>query len=288
MVAEVLCIDIDRVKVINTDTDVKPWDVGVHASRTSYVAGNSALLVAREAKAKLLAVAAEQAGAPVGELDLRDGWIVRSNERLQSIDRLVRTLHFTGRGELLVTHGYFEPSSVAQDRDFKGNVSPTYAFGTQVVEVEVEMDTGVVRVLGVYAAHDVGRVLNALSIEGQIEGGIVMGLGYSLTEELKIRGGRVTNPCFRDYHLFTAPEVPPIQFELIETEDPTGPFGAKGIGEAPAICVAAAVANAVHHATGVRFTRLPLSPERVLEGLIAAGVADDPAAPVAAAASAGA
>ncbi len=277
MVAQTLGVGLDRVKVINSDTDVKPWDVGVHASRTSYVAGNSALLVARQARDKLLAAAAQQHRVPRESLDLRGGFVVRGHEKLEPLDRLVRTLHFSGRGELCVTQAYFEPSSVKQDPGFHGNVSPTYAFATHVVEVEVELDTGHVRVVDVVAAHDVGRVLNALGIEGQVEGGVVMGLGYSLTEELTVREGRVLNPGFRDYHLLTAPEIPPIRIEFIETEDPTGPFGAKGIGEAPAICVAAAVANAVHHATGVRFTKLPLTPERVLEGLIAAGVTPDPA-----------
>ena len=275
MVAETLGVGLDRVKVLNSDTDVKPWDVGVHASRTSYVAGNSALLAAREAKSKLLGAAAEHHRLDPATLDLAGGWVVQGDRRVEPLDRLVRTLHFAGKGELLITHAYFKPTSVPQDRDFKGNVSPTYAFGTHVVEVEVELDTGVIRVLGVWAAHDVGKVLNALGIVGQIEGGVVMGLGYSLTEELLIRGGRVKNPSFRDYHLLTAPEVPPIHTTFIETGDPTGPFGAKGVGEAPAICVAPAVVNAVHAATGVRFTRLPLSPERVLDGLVAAGIAPD-------------
>ncbi|MBI3183577.1 MAG: xanthine dehydrogenase family protein [Myxococcales bacterium] len=279
IVAEVLGLSVDRVKVINTDTDVKPWDVGVHASRTSYVAGNSALMAASKAREKLLGAAAEQHRVPPSELSLRDGFVCRGEERLEPLDKLVRTLHFSGKHELLATQAYFEPGSVHQDREFRGNVSPTYAFGTHAVEVEVELDTGVVRPLGVWAAHDVGKVLNELGLEGQIEGGVVMGLGYALTEELKVREGRILNPCFRDYHLLTAPEVPPIRMSFIETEDPTGPFGAKGVGEAPAICVAAAVANAVFHATGVRFTRLPLTPERVLEGLIAAGVTQDPAAP---------
>lgn len=275
IVAEVLGVHLDRVRVVNSDTDVKPWDVGVHASRTSYVAGNSAMLAATQAKEKLLAAAAKQHGVPVAELTLREGHVMRGGKKLEPIDRLVRALHFSNQAELLITQAYFEPGSVKQDGGFKGQVSPTYAFGTHAVEVEVELDTGLVRVLGVWAAHDVGKVLNALGIEGQIEGGVVMGLGYALTEELKVEQGKVKNPSFRDYHLFTAPEVPPIHFELVETQDPSGPFGAKGVGEAPAICVAAAVANAVYDATGVRFTSLPLTPERVLEGLIAAGVAPD-------------
>jgi xanthine dehydrogenase molybdenum-binding subunit len=275
MVAEVLGVHLDRVKVINTDTDVKPWDVGVHASRTSYVAGNSALLAANAAKEKLLKAAAEQHGLPFEELSLANGCVMRGETKVDALDKLVRSLHFSDRAELLITQAYYEPGSVKQDAGFKGNVSPTYAFGTHVAEVEVELDTGLVRVTKVSTAHDVGKVLNSLGIEGQIEGGVVMGLGYALTEELKVKNGVVVNPGFRDYHLYTSPEVPPISFDFIETEDPTGPFGSKGVGEAPSICVAAAISNAVYDATGVRFTELPLTPERVLAGLIAAGVVDE-------------
>ena len=150
-----------------------------------------------------------------------------------------------------------------QDRGYKGDVSAAYAFATQVAEVEVDLETGMVKVLQVTAAHDIGRVINRMGAEGQVHGGIVMGLGYALSEELHVEGGRVTNPSFREYKLITSPEVPPIDITLVETLDPDGPYGAKGIGEAPAICTAPAVANAIRHATGGRFTTLPLTPERV-------------------------
>jgi xanthine dehydrogenase molybdenum-binding subunit len=157
-----------------------------------------------------------------------------------------------------------------QDREFKGNVSPTYAFATQVAELEVDVETGVVRVLKVTSAHDVGRVINALGIEGQVEGGVVMGVGYATREHLLVDDGHVTNPSFRDYKILTAPEIPEIDYAFIETMDPEGPSGAKGIGEAPAICTAAAIANAFYNATGVRMYGLPFTPERVLRALKAA------------------
>jgi xanthine dehydrogenase molybdenum-binding subunit len=119
----------------------------------------------------------------------------------------------------------------------------------------------------VTGAHDVGRVLNRLGIEGQIEGGIVMGQGYALTENLIIRDGVVSNPSFRDYKLVTAPEIPEMDVAFIETMDGEGPQGAKGVGEAPAICVAAAVGNAIYNATGVRITALPFTPENVYRAL---------------------
>jgi xanthine dehydrogenase molybdenum-binding subunit len=156
---------------------------------------------------------------------------------------------------------------VHQDRQFKGDVSAAYAWATQVVEVEVDTDTGIVAMKRVTAAHDVGRVLNRLGIEGQIEGGVVMGQGYALTENLMVQDGVVRNPSFRDYKLVTAPEIPEMDIAFIESMDGEGPQGAKGVGEAPAICVAAATANAIFNATGVRIRELPFTPERVYRAL---------------------
>jgi xanthine dehydrogenase molybdenum-binding subunit len=202
---------------------------------------------------------------PADQLDIRRGMVVRASdgEVLVDLAKVLRSLHFSDRAEVVVTHHYYEPPSVMQTPDFKGNVSPTYAFATQAAEVEVDMETGVVRVLRITAAHDVGRVINRMGAEGQVHGGVVMGLGYALSEELQVEQGRIVNPTFREYKLVTSPEVPEIDITFVETEDPAGPYGAKGIGEAPSICTAAAVANAVRHATGGRFTALPLTPERV-------------------------
>jgi len=263
--AEELGVPLDRVRVLNNDTQVRIWDVGVHASRTTFIGGNSARMAAAKARKKLLAAAADQVGLPAEELDIRQGMVVRSSdgEVLRDLGKVVRSLHFSDKAEVVVTHHYYEPPSVMQTPDFKGNVSSTYAFATQIAEVEVDMETGVVRVLRVTAAHDVGRVINRLGVEGQVHGGVVMGLGYALSEELQVEGGRVMNPTFREYKLITAPEVPEIDVTFVETQDPAGPYGAKGIGEAPSICTAAAVANAVRHATGGRHTELPLTPERV-------------------------
>jgi xanthine dehydrogenase molybdenum-binding subunit len=166
-----------------------------------------------------------------------------------------------------MTTYYYEPPSVHQDKGFKGNVSASYAWATQVVEVEVDLDTGIVRMTKVTGAHDVGRVINRLGIEGQIEGGVVMGQGYALTENLMIEDGRVKNPNFRDYKLVTAPEIPDMDISFIETMDGEGPQGAKGVGEAPAICIAAATANAIYNATGVRIYELPFTPEKVYRAL---------------------
>jgi xanthine dehydrogenase molybdenum-binding subunit len=269
LVCEELGLPLTSVKVVNNDTDITPWDVGVHASRTTFIAGNSAIGAARKAKAKIFAAAEKVTGVAAGDLDLRAGQIVeaQSGRVLMALDKLVRSLHFSDKAELVMTTHYYEPPSKHQDKAFKGDVSAAYAWATQVVEVEVDTDTGIVRTLKVTAAHDVGRVLNRLGIEGQIEGGIVMGQGYATTEELIVDRGVIRNPAFRDYKLVTAPEVPEIAIHFIETMDGEGPQGAKGVGEAPAICMAAATANAIYNATGVRIRELPFTPEKVYRAL---------------------
>ena len=269
IVAEELGLPLKNIRVVNNDTDITPWDVGVHASRTTFIAGNSALHAARQAKQKLLAAAANRLKRDADQLDLAGGNVIDrvSGEPLEPIAKIIRGVHFGKKNDLIMTSYYYEPPSTPPDKDQKGDISGCYAFGTHVAEVEVDLDTGVVKVLGISAAHDVGRVINRLGIEGQVEGGIAQGIGYALMEELKVDGGRVLNPTFSDYKLVTTQDLPELKIAFIETHDPAGPFGAKGIAESPLIPVAAAIANAVHNATGVRMTELPLTPERVLRKL---------------------
>lgn len=270
--AEELGIPFERVDVVNSDTTVKPWDVGVHASRTTFIAGNAVLMAARELRAKLLAVASQVLDEPAEELELVDGHVVvkRAPGRKMAYDKVIRSGHFREGGQILVAEAFYDPPNQMLSKDFKGNVSVTYGFAAQAALVEVDESTGKVEVLKIASAHDVGRALNPVGCEGQIEGGIHMGLGYALTEELLVDQGRVLNPQFLDYKLLTAPDMPELAITLIETVDPAGPFGAKGIGESGTIPVAAAVANAVYDATGVRITEVPLSPERVYRALRAA------------------
>lgn len=269
LVCEELGLPLSSVNVINNDTDVTPWDVGVHASRTTFIAGNSAIGAARKAKDKILAAAAQKFGQPAETLDTREQCIVEkaTGKKLIELAKFIRSLHFSDKAELVMTSFYYEPPSKHQDKKFKGDVSAAYAWATQVAEIEVDTRTGVVKLLKITGAHDVGRVINRLGIEGQIEGGIVMGQGYALTENLIVENGVVRNPNFRDYKLVTAPEIPEMDVAFIETMDGEGPQGAKGVGEAPAICVAAAVANAIYNATGVRITALPFTPENVYRAL---------------------
>ena len=266
--SEELGIDLKKIKVINTDTDIKPWDVGVHASRTSFVAGNSLLGAIKILKEKLNKKVSQLLKADHSEFDYENNQIksAKTNDSI-ALDKVVREMHFSEPNELAIASFFYEPSSKFQDKNFKGNVSGTYAFASQSIEVEVDTYTGNVRVLDVYVAQDVGKVLNPLLLDGQIEGGILQGVGYALTEELLMNKGRILNPNFHNYKMLTAADIPNIHFFPIETNDKEGPYGAKGVGEAPLIPTAAAIANAVCNALGVEFLELPLTPEKILKAI---------------------
>ena len=269
IVAEELGIPLGRVDVINSDTSLKPWDVGAHASRTTFIAGNAALLAARELKRKLLALAATVLDESQDDLDLVHGRVqVRDRpERSMEYDRVIRAGHFREGGQTLVAEAFYDPPNEMLSKDLRGNVSAAYGFAAQAVLVEVDEATGRIDVLKVASAHDVGRALNPLAAEGQIHGGIHMGLGYALSEQLVIEQGRVLNPQFMEYAIVSPGDMPEIVIQLIETVDEAGPFGAKGLGESGVIPIAAAVGNAVKDAVGLRITELPLTPERVHRAL---------------------
>jgi CO/xanthine dehydrogenase Mo-binding subunit len=269
MASEELSIPISKIKVVNTDTDVKPWDVGVHASRTTFVAGNSLLGAIKELKQKLNIKASEILGTQPDRLEYVDEEIRQIEGKTLSIriEKVVREMHFGNPHELCMVNYFFEPSSKFQDKDFKGDVSGSYAFAAQAVNVEVDTYTGNIKVLDIHVAQDVGKVLNPLGIQGQIEGGVLMGIGYAISEELIMEEGKILNPNFHNYKMLTASDVPQIHFYPIETNDPQGPYGAKGMAEAPLIPTAAAIANAVANAIGSRIYSLPLNPEKVLKAL---------------------
>ena len=143
----------------------------------------------------------------------------------------------------------------------------SYSFGAHAVEVEVDEETGRVRVVDFVAATDCGNLINPALAESQVEGGAAQGIGYGLMEDLVCDEGQVVNPHFATYRVPTATEMPPVRCVWVETDDPRGPYGAKGLGEMGLVPTAAAIANAVYHATGARVNRIPLTPERVLTAI---------------------
>jgi xanthine dehydrogenase molybdenum-binding subunit len=269
IVAETLGVPLERVDVVNSDTAIKPWDVGAHASRTTFVAGNAARLAAEKVRAELLAIAAAELDAPAERLTIRDGWVSVREEpgRRLPYDRVVRAGHLRPQGRPLVAEAFYDPPTAMLDKDLRGNVSATYGFAAQAAVVDVDEATGTVRVVKLASAHDVGRALNPLAAEGQIHGGIHMGLGYALSERLMVERGQVLTQTFMDYAILKAQDMPRLVVHFIETDDAAGPFGAKGLGESGVIPVSAAVANAIRDAIGVRFTELPITPARVQAAL---------------------
>ena len=265
IVAETLGVPLERVDVVNSDTAVKPWDVGVHASRTTFIAGNAARLAAEKLRARLLEMAAEELEAPAEGLAVADGWICVRQEPQRRIpyDRAARAGHLREGGQTLVAEAFYDPPTEMLDKDLRGNVSAAYAFAAQAVVLDVEEATGVIRVRRIVSAHDVGRALNPAAAEGQVHGGIHMGLGYALSEKLVVEQGQVLSQTFMDYAVLKADDMPEIVVRLIETVDAEGPFGAKGLGESGVIPVAAAVRNAIKDAIGARFLELPITAERV-------------------------
>lgn len=267
IVAEEIGVPIDVVTVTNSDTDVKPWDVGVHASRTTFVAGNAARLAARGAKVKLLETAAEMFGVAASEFDIEDGMILRNGDRHTAVPyaKAVRRRLLREQSSIIMSSAFYDPPTEKQDEGFIGNISATYGFGAHVAEVEVDPETGMIRVIDLWAAHDVGRALNPMSCEGQIEGGAVMGIGLALTEELPVQHGRFLAPNLHDYGMPTSVDPPRIDVTLVETIDPEGPYGAKGIGEGGIILPPAAIANAVADAIGIRPREYPMRPWKVVD-----------------------
>lgn len=266
IVAEELGVPLTKVELVNKDTSIKPWDVGIHASRATFVGGNAALAAAKDAKRQLLSLAGREFEEDPQNLEMKDGEILSldSKKRIEYA-KLLRRSHFREGGSMIIASAFYDPiTEMADPETMRGNISMTYAFGTQAALVEVDVETGKVAVLKVVAVHDAGRVLNPNGAEGQIEGGVVMSLGYTLMERLQLDEGMVTNPSFADYKLVTTLEVPKIEVEFVGSPDPAGPFGAKGLGEHGCIPTAAAITNAIYDAVGVRLFELPATPDRVL------------------------
>src|SRR5262249_8456290 len=212
IVAEELSVPLGRVEVINSDTAVKPWDVGGHASRTTFIAGNAALLAARALKAKLLALAASVMDERPADLELSHGYVrVKGQpDRRMEYERVVRAGHFREGGQTLVAEAFYDPPPGMLSKDLRGNASAPHRVAARAGLVERSGGRGDARVHKTRSAPDAGRALNPPAAEGQIHGGIHMGLGYALSEELVIEEGRVLNPQFMEYAILLASDMPEI------------------------------------------------------------------------------
>ena len=255
IVAEELRVPPDQVRVVSGDTDQASYAPQSSGSKTTYSMGNAVRIAAENARGELLVRAAEVLDADPEDLEVGGGriWVKGETDRAVTFAEL-GTASLSEHGPIL------GEGTLARLRRYP-------AFTADVAEVEVDTETGTVRVVRLVASQDVGRAINPLSVEGQIEGGTVQGIGWALTEEMVYDEGRMTSPTLADYRAPTARDIPQVESLIVEVPVPDGPYGAKGVGEPPIVPVGPAVANAICDALGVRVHDLPITPEKIVRAL---------------------
>jgi 4-hydroxybenzoyl-CoA reductase subunit alpha len=303
--AESLGCSLSRVRVVAADTDLTPIDIGSYSSRVTFMNGNATLRAAEEVKKQIAAAAAKKMGCEAADLRFRadrvtkstsaaeggratqstptvsghvEGQILRGSLQQKRQDEgpkdsmsfeeaVVAAIDFHGA---LSGTGSYAPPPEARGGKYKGGgvgPSPAYSYSAQVAEVSVDEETGEVTVHKVWAAHDCGRALNPVSVEGQVIGSVWMGMGQALTEELVWKDGLLMNPGLLEYRSPSAVESPEIEPIIVESIDPEGPFGAKECSEGSLAATIPAIANAIYDAVGVRLHESPFTPERMLAAL---------------------
>ncbi len=267
LVSEELGIPLERIRVVSGDTDTCPYDFGAIGSRTTQTMGVAVHQAAAGIKKQLLAFAEHHLKAPRETLTFGGGKIFVSEQPEVAIPiaKAARLLTLL-KGPVLATGTHATPTPPFNPEFVESNVVPSrpfYAYGAQAVALQVDKVTGKVDVLKVVAAHHVGKAVFRPGVEGQIQGGVAMGLGYALSEEVIFSGGKPLNDSFLDYRLPTMMDVPEIVPVIVEKENAKAPEDIRGVGEPSTIPTAAAVANAVYDAVGVRINHLPLTPEKV-------------------------
>lgn len=268
--AEELGISTDDVHVVSADTDATPMDTGAIASRTTYVTGNAIQLAAEKAKNILFEVAAPMLGVRPDQLEAKDRRIQVKGFPQSCLPIGEVAAHAqNGAGTPALGSASYNPPTVAMDPETgQGKPFSTYVYATQIAEVEVDEETGEVEVLRIAAAHDCGTAINPMLVEGQIQGGISMGVGMAIQEEMLFDDqGKQINPNLTNYIMPTSLDMPDLEVDIVENFDPTGPFGAKGVGEPTAVATSAAICNAIYDAVGARIYNLPATAEKVLAAI---------------------
>jgi len=261
--AEVLCVPLARVTVVQPDTAVTPYDQTTSSSRSTTMTGRAVQVASEDVREQLLRITAEALGVATRDLTLDEGAVVAPARRLPYAEVLL--LRFGMSGGELIGRGVIAPGRTAAPL---GGSTPFWEMAVGAAEVSVDEETGAVRVERYVSVADVGRAVNPLLLEGQDEGGVVQGLGHTLLEEMLYADGHLLNGTLLLYRVPRADDAPPaLECHFVENADGSGPFGAKGAGEGSLIPVSPAVANALARLTGVRLRDLPLTPERVWRAL---------------------
>ena len=258
--AEVLGVRVEDIIMHSSDTDFTPFDTGAYASSTTYISGGATKKAAEQVRQQILAVAGSMLRANPETLTIQDRIISAPNGQTVTVSQVaLHSLHVENQQQIMATASWMSYDSPPP-------------FAAQGAEVEVDTETGAVRVLKAISAVDAGRVINPITAEGQIEGGSTQALGYGVCEEMLYdEQGALLTTNLSDYRIFSAPDMPQMETHIVETSDPFGPFGAKAIAEIPIDGMAPAVANAVADALGARIRQIPLTPERVLRAILTLG-----------------
>jgi CO/xanthine dehydrogenase Mo-binding subunit len=264
--AEELGISLERINHMEVDTSVAPESGSTVASRGTLVGGNAVKDAAFKLKEIVKELTADNYDVNQDQLVLRDDHVyTEDGEKVVSFGEIINTAY--GQGVFLSAYGWYQSPEISWDEE-TGQGTPyfTYVYGCQIAEVEVDTGTGEIDVLNMAAAHDVGKAINPANVKGQIYGGVVMAMGHCIMEELETEQGYIESDNFDTYLIPTVKDIPDISPIIVENPDPTGPYGAKSIGEPTLELGGAAIANAVARATGSRIRDLPLNLERVLIG----------------------
>jgi 4-hydroxybenzoyl-CoA reductase alpha subunit len=269
--AEELGVSLDAVEVWNSDSETIPADFGTYGSRVTTLSGNAVRRACESVREQLVRVASEKLQVSGKELALGGGrvFVTADPSRGLTLGETVQASIFRDRDgcQVMAFAHYDAPCDLPDPETGVGDFAMAYSFGVHAVEVEVDPETGFTRVLRLVAGTDCGNLVNPGLAEGQVEGGSAQGIGYALMEDLVCQDGQVLNPRFGTYKIPTVMEMPTVESLWVETNDPRGPYGAKGLGEMGMVPTAPAIANAVYEAVGVRIQELPITPEKVLTAM---------------------
>ncbi len=266
--AEELGVHLNDIRVVSADTELTPVDYGSYSSRVTMFAGNAVKNAAADAKNQLLEVVAKKLEANIDDLEARDRkiYVKGTPEKGMSFTDAILATQTVNKGMPVIGKGFYDPPPFNFVTS-EGDISPAFSFGSYFAEVEVDRETGIIEVKCITAAHDCGKAINPIRVEGQLEGSVQMGLGYALSEHSVTVKGMVLNPSFLDYKFPTALDMPKVTSVIVEEYDPAGPFGAKESGEGTTIPVAPAIVNAIYNATGLRMKELPVTPDKILKAM---------------------
>jgi 4-hydroxybenzoyl-CoA reductase subunit alpha len=270
MAAEAMGITLDRVDVISADSDTTPLGFGSYSSRVTLMGGNASKMAGEEVKKQTLTAAAKLLEVSAEQLDARANEIFVKEDPERSIPWQDAATEFFSENGPLIGRGHYSPPEGLGGK-YKGaavGTSPAYSFSAAVCEVDVDMETGKVKVLNFWDAHDCGTAINPLAVEGQVEGAVVMGMSETLLENEVFDGnGKILNADLHNYLMATSMDSPAIDSSLVDSYEPEGPFGAKEVGEGATLPVLGALANAIADAIGARVYDLPITPEKVLQAI---------------------